>query len=131
MNLDPRQRSALATGQYGMAAVLTGSENHTSVFAKDLTIEADGVKPPDQGIQARYARSSSSSSSSSSYHTGPNIRNSFYPLQNGRDECYNCGTVQISPIPVDPRRIKLFASLPATVSAAVKYLVLLPLHTEL
>jgi hypothetical protein len=128
MNLDPGQRSALATGQYGMAAVLTGSDNHTSVFAKDLTIEADCVKPPDQGIQARYARSSSSSSS---YHTGPNIRNSFYPLQNGRDECYNCGTVQISPIPVDTRRIKLFASLPATVSAAVMYLVLLLLHTEL
>lgn len=129
MNLNPAQRIALATGQYGMAAVLMGSDNHTSVFATDLKVEIDGVKPPDQGSQARYARSSSFASSS--YHIRPNIRHRFYPLQNGTDECYNCGSARISPIPVDTRRIKLFASLSATVSAAGMYLVLLPLHTEL
>ena len=43
INLSPEQRASLAIGKMGVAAVITGPDNHTSIFATDLKIEADGV----------------------------------------------------------------------------------------
>ena len=53
MNLNPGQRATLAGGNWGVAAVLTGSDNHTSVLAADLSIEADGLKAADYGTPAK------------------------------------------------------------------------------
>ena len=43
INFSPGQRASLASGKMGVAAVITGADNHTSIFATDLKIEADGV----------------------------------------------------------------------------------------
>jgi len=37
------QRASLARRKLGVMAVLTGPDNHTSVFATDLKIEAEGM----------------------------------------------------------------------------------------
>ena len=49
MNLNPAQRAGLASRDLGIAAVLTGLDNHTSVLASNLSIEADGVGAGDSG----------------------------------------------------------------------------------
>ena len=43
INFNAQQRASLAGGKLGVAAVITGPDNHTSIFATDLKIEADGV----------------------------------------------------------------------------------------
>ena len=53
MNLSPGQRASLAGGNVGIAAVLTGLDNHTSVLAADLSIEADGLSRAGYGTPAK------------------------------------------------------------------------------
>ena len=43
INFSAGQRASLEIGHLGVAAVITTPDNHTSIFARDLTIEAMGV----------------------------------------------------------------------------------------
>ena len=43
INFNAGQRASLEIEQLSVAAVLTGQDNHTSIFAQDMKIEADGV----------------------------------------------------------------------------------------
>ena len=57
--------------------------------------------------------------------------NRFAALPNGTDECTNCASVGISPIPIETRRIRILAHLPSAVSAAIIYLMMVPYYDEL
>lgn len=54
-NLNAGPRASLVVGKYGVAAVLTGLDNKTSVMATNLEIEADGFKAADYGNPVGWA----------------------------------------------------------------------------